>query len=114
MSRQSIDQVRSQALFASPLQRSQHPTAVQVRAAIGDAVCRFGSRGCAARMAQEFGDHPETAVARMRWAHQVVAAYFPASGRNEARFGIAARPGRSKGARHLAGPPQERQLRCAA
>ena len=32
-----------------------------------------GIRGCAARMAQEFGDHPEAACDRMRWARQVVA-----------------------------------------
>ena len=31
----------------------------------------FGSRGCAERVAQEFGDHPETAAARMRWASAV-------------------------------------------
>jgi hypothetical protein len=30
-------------------------------------------------MAQEFGDHPETAVARMRWARQIVAKTFEAA-----------------------------------
>jgi hypothetical protein len=35
---------------------------------VAETVRGFGSRGCAARVAQEFGDHPETAAARMRWA----------------------------------------------
>jgi hypothetical protein len=39
-----------------------------VRNAIAAAVHEFGSQGCAERVAQEFGDHPETAVVRMRWA----------------------------------------------
>ena len=33
---------------------------------------RLGTRGCAGVMAQEFGDHPEAAAARMRWARQVI------------------------------------------
>jgi hypothetical protein len=37
------------------------------------AINRFGPRGGAARMAQEFGDHPEAAAARMRWARQLPA-----------------------------------------
>jgi len=35
-------------------------------------------RGCAARMAQEFGDAPEASVARMRWARRVVSEVFSA------------------------------------
>jgi hypothetical protein len=30
-------------------------------------------RGCVARMAQEFGDHPDAAATRMRWARQLAA-----------------------------------------
>ena len=33
---------------------------------------RFGIGGCAGLMAQEFGDHPEAAAARMRWVRQVI------------------------------------------
>jgi hypothetical protein len=55
------------------------PGAGQIRQAIARAVREFGSRGCAARVAQEFGDHPETAVARMRWARQAVAETFGAA-----------------------------------
>ena len=56
------------ALFVSVLQRSDKPDAGQVRKAIAAAVHAYGGRGCAQQVAQEFGDHPETAVARMRWA----------------------------------------------
>jgi hypothetical protein len=73
MSSVSITLVRSEALFASPLQRSEDPTAEQVDLAIEQAVRRWGSRGCAALVAQEFGDHPDTAAPRMRWACQQVA-----------------------------------------
>ena len=34
----------------------------------------LGAAGCAGRVAQEFGDHPEAAAARMRWARATVAA----------------------------------------
>ena len=34
----------------------------------------LGAAGCAGRVAQEFGDHPEAAAARMRWARTAVAA----------------------------------------
>ena len=58
------------ALFVSPLQCSQAPTPDQVRRAMDAAVRAFGHCGCAGRVAQEFGDHPETAAARMRWARE--------------------------------------------
>lgn len=51
------------------------------RAAV-DAVIRAtlhvygGVRGCAAALAQAFGDHPEIAVPRMRWARQLVTALY--------------------------------------
>jgi hypothetical protein len=34
---------------------------------------RLGTRGCAEKMAQEFGDHPDVAAERMRWARQLAA-----------------------------------------
>ena len=67
----SIRAARADAVFASALQRSAEPTAGQVRRAVAETVRGFGSRGCAARVAQEFGDHPDTAAARMRWARMV-------------------------------------------
>jgi hypothetical protein len=64
------------ALFASGLQRCDEPSADQVRQAVATAVREFGQLGCAALVAQEFGDHPETAVIRMRWARAVAGAAF--------------------------------------
>jgi hypothetical protein len=72
MNRSGTSAVWADALFASMLQRSDEPTAGQIRQAVAAAVRAYGSRGCAARVAQEFGDHPDTAFARMRWARGVV------------------------------------------
>ena len=60
----TIDAVHCEALFASALQRSECPSLPEVRDAIHTAMALLGSSGCAARVAQEFGDHPETAIAR--------------------------------------------------
>src|SRR5690349_8456006 len=58
----SISAIQADALFVSALQRADHPSAREVRQAVATAVGAFGQRGCAGRVAQEFGDHPETAV----------------------------------------------------
>ena len=68
--------VWADALFVSALQRSDNPDAGQVRRATAAAVCAYGGQGCAERVAQEFGDHPENAVTRMRWARAVVSEVF--------------------------------------
>jgi hypothetical protein len=81
----SISAARADALFVSALQCSDEPTAGQVQQAITAAVRAFGGRGCAARVAQEFGDHPDTAVARMRWARDVTGAVFGGSAVSSAR-----------------------------
>ena len=75
----SISAARADALFASALQRSDEPSTAQVKQAIAAATRAFGDLGCAARVAQEFGEHPETAVARMRWARTAVAGAFGGS-----------------------------------
>ena len=72
----SIDAVRTEAVFVSGLQRCDEPSAGQVRQAVAAAIRTFGYAGCAGRVAQEFGDHPETAVIRMRWARAVARAAF--------------------------------------
>jgi hypothetical protein len=69
----SIPTVRADALFASALQQSDEPTAGQVDQAITAAIRAHGTRGCAARVAQEYGEHPETAAIRMRWARATAA-----------------------------------------
>jgi hypothetical protein len=91
MYRPSTSAVWTDALFASMLQRSDGPSAGQVRQAVAAAVRAYGGRGCAERVAQEFGDHPETAVARMRWARGVVDEVFAAPPRPE-RDGRRRRP----------------------
>jgi hypothetical protein len=68
-----ISRGRADALFVSALQPSERPSARQVYQAIAAAVRQFGDLGCAARVAQEFGEHPELAAARMRWARRIVA-----------------------------------------
>jgi hypothetical protein len=67
----SIRASDADALFVSVLQRSDDPSAGQIRQAIAAAIGAFDYSSCAGRVAQEFGDHPETAVARMRWARTV-------------------------------------------
>ena len=64
------------ALFVSVLQRSDEPDAGQVRRAIAAAISAFGAPGCTELVAQEFGEHPEKAVIRMRWACMVVREAF--------------------------------------
>jgi hypothetical protein len=93
-----INAVRSEALFVSAVQRLDDPSAGQVRRAIAHAVREFGSGGCAARVAQEFGDHPETAVIRMRWARRVVEDTFGATRVRAA----ATRPAAGSGLTHAA------------
>jgi hypothetical protein len=69
----TIDTARAEALFASTLATGSTPDARQATQAIGEAVRHHGGvRGCAAEMAGAFGDHPDTAVQRMRWARAVV------------------------------------------
>jgi hypothetical protein len=91
----NLDAARADALFASALQISDEPSAVQVRQAIDVATSMLGDLGCAARVAQEFGEHPETAVTRMRWARAEVAGVF---GRVESAPVYAPRHARPTGA----------------
>ena len=70
--RLNVDDARCQALFASSLQRSDAPGADIVAEAIRVTLQQLGSNGCTGRMAQEFGDHPETAAKRMRWVRSLL------------------------------------------
>jgi len=60
--------VRAEALFASPLQESTAAGPAEVRAAVATALLRHGAMGCAVIVASEYGDHPDLAAHRMRWA----------------------------------------------
>jgi hypothetical protein len=70
----SIRDLPADALFASALQPSDPLSVSQIRQAIAVALDAYGGAGCAGRVAQEFGDHPETAAGRMRWARASAAA----------------------------------------
>ncbi len=69
--------VRADAVFVSGLQSRDELSATKVRQAVAAAIRAFGCSGCAAKVAQEFGDHPETAVIRMRWARTVARRAYP-------------------------------------
>jgi hypothetical protein len=73
----TFDAVRAEALFASTLQPSGSTSPDLVRGAVATTLRRLGSAGCAARTAAEFGDHPDTAVARMCWALATVRMVYP-------------------------------------
>ncbi|MGV9779303.1 hypothetical protein [Streptosporangium sp. NPDC003464] len=68
-------------LFASTLQASDHPSPEQVRTVIEDGLraCHEDIASCAACVAQEAGDHPETYEARMRWALSAAVQVDPAT-----------------------------------
>jgi hypothetical protein len=72
----NISTARADALFASTLQRSDDPSTAQIRQAISTAIRACGTRGCAAQVAQAYGEHPETAVLRMRWARAEITRTF--------------------------------------
>ena len=72
--RTTFDTARAEALFASALQASDQPSTAEVRDAVAGTLRSLGLRGCAARVAAEFGDHPETAAGRMNWAITTIGA----------------------------------------
>ena len=74
----TFEAVRAGALFASTLQPSGSPSPGQIRHAVTATLQGLGVRGCAAQMAGEFGDHPDTAVARMSWALATIHTVYPA------------------------------------
>ena len=69
----ALTAARAEALFTSQLATGSQPAYDVVDEAIRIAVRAHGGvRGCAADVAGEYGDHPELAVPRMRWARGVV------------------------------------------
>jgi hypothetical protein len=62
----------ARAVFASHLPTGSHPLQAEFAAAITDSIHRCAALGgCECLVAQEYGDHPDTAAARMRWALQL-------------------------------------------
>lgn len=65
---------RARALFASSLRPCGPLEPAQIRAAIEATMANLGATGCLFAVAQEYGDYPESAARRMRWALSVVGA----------------------------------------
>jgi hypothetical protein len=89
MNRLNIDQARREALFASGLPRSDLLTADALTEVISCTVRRLGVGGCISLMAQEFGDHPETAAERMRWIRQLADEAFASNAAHRAALPVA-------------------------
>ncbi|MDI6103678.1 hypothetical protein QLQ12_34200 [Actinoplanes sp. NEAU-A12] len=74
----ALTAARAEALFTTGLATGSRPEFEVVEEAIRAAVRTHGGvRGCAADVAAEFGDHPECAVPRMRWALDLVVLRYP-------------------------------------
>ena len=70
---QSALSARAEALFTSYLSAQRDYTTIEVAAAIRQAIgAHRGIRGCAGEVAAAYGERPETAASRMRWARAVV------------------------------------------
>jgi hypothetical protein len=64
---------RAEALFASDLSAQREYTRIEVADAIRHAIgAHNGVRGCAGQVAAAYGERPETAASRMRWARAVI------------------------------------------
>jgi hypothetical protein len=72
MSSQASLDLLTEALFVSDIQRSESASPEQIRTVVTETVQRHGEGGCAELVAQEFGEHPDSAVGRMRWARSVI------------------------------------------
>ncbi len=78
MSRTILDLARTTALAVSAVSAGK-----PLDRASADATIRLtvrshgGTRGCAAALAEQYGDYPELAAPRVRWASQRVAALYP-------------------------------------
>jgi hypothetical protein len=103
----TLDAVRAEALFAGDLQPSEHPPVDLVRHCVTMMLRRYGSQWCAARMAQEFGDHPEAAAQRMSWALRMIQDCYAHGVRRRTRC----RPGKSRRA-HAVLSDRAEQIRC--
>ena len=73
IARERLTTAWAYALFASDLSSQRHYD----ESAVAEAIMRAhavngGFRGCAAVTASTYGEHPETAASRMRWARHLV------------------------------------------
>lgn len=81
MAQDALIAARAEALFASDISNQCHPDKSEVAAAIRSAVrAHAGVCGCAGEVAAAYGECPETAAARMRWARQVIETIYSSTG----------------------------------
>lgn len=77
MSATALVLARAEALAVSTARQTDCVDRASVDAVIQATMRVYGGvRGCAAALAQAFGDHPEIAAPRMRWARQTVTALY--------------------------------------
>lgn len=70
----ALESQRADAIFLSELSAHETHTASELLAAIHETTARCGGqRACDVACAYEYGEHPETAIPRMRWAHELAA-----------------------------------------
>ncbi|GAA3448140.1 hypothetical protein [Planomonospora venezuelensis] len=73
MSTEMSNTVRAEALALAPVSAAALLDRQTAESAILQTIDRHGGEaGCAAALAQEFGEHPELVCERMRWASSVV------------------------------------------
>lgn len=78
----SMQTIRAEALFLSNVQPSADASPAVIRVAVVLIERKLGFRGCVCESAREYGEHPDTAAARMAWAVLAAADAFPARQRN--------------------------------
>jgi hypothetical protein len=80
MSRQILAIARTDALAVASVRHDEPLTRAAVDAAIRASILAHGgTRGCAAAVAQAYGDHPETTRPRIRWARHTVTTLYDAA-----------------------------------
>jgi hypothetical protein len=85
---------RAAALFVSDVSAGARPTRSEVTVVIRNSLrTHGGSAGCAADLAAAYGDYPELAARRMRWALDIIDCLYerPAASRPPVRSRPAAR-----------------------
>jgi hypothetical protein len=118
----TFDAVRAEALFASTLQPSDRPAVPEVRLAVAATLRQLRIQGCAAYLAGEFGDHPDAAATRMRWALATVRGAYPPHPLDDGRLaGRVRAPGRRRrdradlsGSAVPSGVPSRSTFECGA
>lgn len=78
----TFDDMLVEATFASAMQPSTPMSDAQVLEDLRATLRSVGVAGCRDAVATEFGNHPEDAVRRMRWARSVVRRVRPQFGRH--------------------------------